>query len=141
MGDNDDGDAERSELAMVAEAMRRSQESVASLELEGSADDDVAAAVAVSLAEADEALLAREARANEALASYGRVRLPCGLVSQLFARREVGDGFCFMRSLVHQLGGQDAFGMDHRELAYLSLLHVASHAREYMSFVSDEETV
>ena len=140
MGDNDDGDAERSELAMVAEAMRRSQESVASLELEGSADDDVAAAVAVSLAEADEALLAREARANEALASYGRVRLPCGLVSQLFARREVGDGFCFMRSLVHQLGGQDAFGMDHRELAYLSLLHVASHAREYMSFVSGEET-
>ena len=68
------------------------------------------------------------------------MKLPCGLASQLLARREVGDGFCFMRSLVHQLGGQDACGMDHRALAYLSLLHVASHAHEYMSFVSGEET-
>ena len=51
---------------------------------------------------------------------------------------ELGDGFCFLRAVSRQLGPQ--LGLDHRDVAFLGLVHLARNLDEFGNFVDDEFT-
>ena len=87
-----------------------------------------------SLVEHDEATRERIEKANMALRN---------ITSASDARAvevlpELGDGFCFLRAVSRQLGPQ--LGLDHRDVAFLGLVHLARNLHEFGNFVDDEFT-
>jgi len=87
-----------------------------------------------SLAEHDEAIRQRIDTANAALHGISTA----GDARAVEVLPELGDGFCFLRAVSRQLGPQ--LGLDHRDVAFLGLVHLARNLDEFGNFVDDEFT-
>ena len=99
-------------------------------------DELVEQMLAVSIHEADEVARARIAYGNLALEVLGERQLPGGGSGILRVRPEDMDGFCFLRAVARELGCR--VGLDHRALAFYSLVHLARNMQKYAGFVDDE---